>query len=323
MRLRAAIIAVLFCVGLSGCLPGLTLARLVSLGGRGMIVEASAARMALAGRFVSAAGGAEAFASRAISANVGTALLTDARIIRSGARTVPISIIGNGAKVAGNVTIDSASVARVSFGQSNSLRIVRTEAKTGPAGKIAEHFDRNGRLVSYTRYSPDELRFDYYAPVGDGSFQPVLYALRSPRTGDVTMFGPNHRYLGRAIYRMAVRRLLKEGASQAAEQIDNIQVDLSEAAEYGDFRLCSEMYLLARQTHFQQSWDTSTSLQFWTSMFADCPSDRAVILPYRESLLNDAVSETNRQIKIQKLDVIIKKFPDFEDAKLIRERVVS
>jgi hypothetical protein len=323
MRLRAVIISIILCAGLSGCLPGLTLARLVSLGGRGMVVEASAARMALAGRFVSAAGGAEAFASRAISANVGTALLTDARMIGSGARTVPISIIGNGTRLAGSVTIDSASVARVSFGQSNSLRIVRTEARTGPTGKIAEHFDRNGRLVSYTRYSPDDLRFDYYAPVGDGSFQPVLYALRSPKTGDVTLFGPNHRYLGRAIYRMAVRRLAREAVSRAAERIDNIQVDLSEAAEDGDFRLCSEMYLLVRQTHFQQSWDVSTPLQFWTSMYADCPNDRAVILPYRETLLNDAVAATNRQDKIQKLDAIIRKFPDFEDAKLIRERVLS
>lgn len=278
--------------------------------------------MALAGRMVGAAGGAEAFASRAVSANVGAAILADAKLLQSGVRSIPVTMMVGGSRLSGTVALDGAGAARVSIGNYQPLRIVRTESRSGVTGKVAEHFDRNGKMVSYTKYSPDELRFDYYVPTGNGGFEPVLYGLRSPRTGEVTLFGPNHRYLGRAVYRMAVRKLAKEAAQTIIDQVNAIDVEVSEDQEYGDFRLCSEMYLLLRQTHFQQRWDTSTPLQFWTSMYADCPYDRAVILPYRETLLNDAVSERNHPVKIQKLDTIIKKFPDFEDAKLIRARVV-
>jgi hypothetical protein len=314
-------VGVIALLGLSGCLPGLSLARLVSLGGRGMLVETSAARLALAGRMTTAAGGTEAFASRAISANVGSALLTDARFMSSGARTIPLTISGGGARLNGSIAIDSSGAARVNVGPGQSLRIVRTTAKSGPAGKVAEHFDRSGKLVSYTRYSDNELRFDYYAPVGDGSFQPVLYGLRSPKTGDVTLFGPNHRFLGRAIYRMAVRKLAREAASQTAEQLTNVHIDLTDAPEYGDFRLCSDMYLLLRQTHFQQNWDASTPLQFWTSMYADCPNDNSVIFSYRELLLNDAVATNDETERLKKINKLIEKFPDFDDARLIRERM--
>jgi hypothetical protein len=311
----------LLCLTLVGCLPAMSLGRLVSLGGRGMLVETSAARMALAGRMVSAAGGAEAFAARAISANIGSAILADARLVGAGTRNIPVTITGGGSRTLGNIAVESTNVARVSLGKSQGLRIVRTQSRSGPSGKIAEHFDRNGRMVSYSRYSPDDLRFDYYAPVGDGGFQPVLYGLRSPRTGDVTLFGPNHRYLGRAIYRMAVSKAARELASQTLEQVSDIQVHLNDAQEYGDFRLCSEMYLLLRQTHFQQEWDKSTPIQFWESMYLDCPNDRPVVVSYQKVMLSDAIAETNRSIKIRKLDEIISKFPDYEDAIRIKERV--
>lgn len=310
---------------LSGCFwffaEGAALEGLAGMAARGLAAESFAARIAAGAELSAAVGGARVFAVRAVSSNVGAAMLASPEFLAGGSRTVAITVRGGGEQSVGSMFVESGSRAiRVQIGDGQALRVVRGPSKFGEVGDIANHFDLKGNRVSYTRYSPDGLRFDYYVPKGNGQFRSVMYGLRSPATGDVTLFGENHRYLGRAIYR--ARSIRGGGGGALALGAASAFVVTLDNAQSGDgYNLCSLRYILLRQTHFQQNWDTSTPLQFWNSMYDDCPNDSVVSQSLQKALLNDAVDERGRSIKLGKLDRLIERFPDNREAKAIRERV--
>jgi hypothetical protein len=314
---KRSVLVLFICVGsmaVSGCLPFVALRMLAFRGG---ISRLAATRMAVG------VGGEALAATRVAQGNLGAVLAGDA--VRRGAvaGSLRLRMIGREGTITGRASISEQGVL-VDLGQAQRMVISRPIALRGRPGMTVSSHRIGGVEVSQARYSADGMRIDYYVRnSGSGQLEPAMYGLREANGRSVAFFGINHSYLGRAVYRLPASRITTGGATSpaiiAAIATGSADIDLSQYQPDQADEACSSELINLRRTYYTQGYDTASPARFWTNLYKDCPTTDEVRWGYEQFRVDDIRLEPDRQIKVNKLRLFRREFPNNEDGRLLED----
>lgn len=253
-------------------------------------------------------GGEAIAASRAAQIGLGSAMSADIALSRLATSRLQIQV-GQGAAIARGHAAMRGGAIEVTLGDAGVLRVTRPIASRDGIGTIANQYV-GSRQVGYSRFSPDNVRIDYFARVGEtNSYEPFMYALRDPEGRSVAFFGRNHRYLGKATYVTRQGRLAGDGVAGALAIIT-----LSDVWSASLDEQCSPQLLILRRTYYNQGISGGPPDQFWQSMYDDCGAVPSISAQYQLHRLNAIRAILNPIEKLAALEEFHTIFPNNQDA---------
>jgi hypothetical protein len=279
---------------------------LALLSTRGALTRASVAGM-------SAGLGGEAFvATRIAQGNLGSIIAADFAAGRLAGSTLRLQIGEGAAATAGRATMSSGSV-NVAFADGKIMRVTIPKPSQSATGLFSEHYIGSQR-VSYARLTPNGARYDYFIRnSATGNFDRALYALRDPSGRSIAFFGPNHSYLGKAIYR----------TQGAAANADGLAAGVTAVVSLTDYQTtpyseqCAQELVNLRLTYFNTGEVLEAPEQFWESLYRDCSKNNDVAVDYQSFKMRGIYAIVNRDEKLQAAKKFLVRFPSNDDAKFL------
>jgi prepilin-type processing-associated H-X9-DG protein len=317
MKRQFLIAALLFAsMMLSGCVWGLLGRALVAeeialLTARGGLARASVAGMRLG------IGGEAVAATRMAQANIGSIIASDFAAGRLASSSLRLQIGEGVAATTGRATMRSGTV-NVAFADGQVMRVTTPKPSQSATGLFSEHYV-GAQRVSYARLSPDGVRYDYFVRNAyTGKFDRALYALRDPSGQSIAFFGPNHSYLGKAIYRAQTGT----GVGLAAGAAAYVTMADFQSTPYGV--QCSQELVNLRLTYFNMGEIPEQPDRFWESLYNDCSKNTDVSNDYQGFKMRNIYAIEDRQQKLTEAKRFLSRFPRNSDAvNLVRDLEAS
>lgn len=298
----------------SGCAWGLVGRALVAeeialLAGRGGLARASVAGM------TTGLGGEVLAATRIAQANIGSIIAADFAAGRLASTSLRVQIGEGVAATTGRASLRSGAV-DVTFAEGGTMRVTAPKPNTSGSGVFSEQYIGQQR-VSYARLSPEGVRYDYFIKNAQtGNFERALYALRDPTGRSIAFFGPNHSYLGKAIYR--TRTVNGKGAGALALATAFVSMEDFQSSPYAE--QCSQDLVNLRLTYYNTGAIPELSKQFWEALYKDCGKNIDVSIDYQDFKMSEIYAIQSRSLKLSEAKRFLSRFPDNSDAiSLVRD----
>lgn len=292
----------------SGCLWGLLGRALVAEEIALLTVRGGLARASVAG--ISAGFGGEVLAStRIVQANLGSIIAADVaagRIASSGLRLQ----IGEGvAATTGRASIRRGAV-DLTFSNGGIMRVTEPKLSKTGSGVFSEHYIGSQR-VSYARLSPGGIRYDYFVRNAQtGNFDRILYALRDPTGRSIAFFGPNHSYLGKAVYR--TQPVVGKGLGALAGAAAFVSMEDFQTTPYVE--QCSQDLVNLRLTYYNTGAIPEHPRHFWEALYKDCSKNTDVATDYQDFKMREIYAMQNRNAKLLEAKRFLSRFPENSEA---------
>jgi hypothetical protein len=305
------VLIVMICMLLSGCW-----AAFAGLGARAGLTEAMTLSVA---RGVATT---ELAMARVAQANIGSVAVADSNLLRTiSSRPLSIEMRGASGLQKGSIVQTSSGI-DVNLAGNTPIRVLTEKRGLNGIPGISKHFSGN-KLVSYTRYSVDGKRLDFFMLNQESQgFERVMYGLRDPTGRNVAFFGVNHSYLGRAAYRDVATLASKNSANAGllgAASVASLLVEYEDHPQTSSDQKCSEELILLKKTYFNTGYYNEGVLQFWASFYQDCPRNSVVRDSFQQAMYIDIVDEQNKAVKINKINNYKNLFPESQDARGLLE----
>jgi hypothetical protein len=293
------------------CLPGcwgllgraLVAEELAIIGARGGLARASVAGMS------AALGGEAIAATRFAQANMGSIIASDFAVGRLATNSIRLQIGEGAASINGRAIIKNGGV-NVTLVDGLTLRVTSPKPSQTATGLFSEHYI-GAKRVSYARLSPDGIRYDYFVRTTSNQFERALYALRDPSGKSIAFFGPNHSYLGKAIYRMRAGDTAGVGALAAA----TVFVSMTDFRTTPYAETCAQELVNLRLTYFNKGIASETPDQFWESIYKDCSRNNSVLVDYQDFRMGRIYAIADKYEKLIAAKRFLLEFPKNKAAK--------
>jgi hypothetical protein len=303
---------------LGGCVWGLLGRALVAeelalLTARGALARASVAGM------TAGLGGTTLAASRIAQANLGSIIAADVAAGRLASSSLRLQIGEGVAATTGRATV-RGGVVDVTFSEGGVLRVTPPMLSKSGSGVFSEHYV-GGQRVSYARLSPEGVRYDYFVRNAQtGNFDRALYALRDPTGRSIAFFGPNHSYLGKAIYR--TQSIASKGVGGLATAAVFVSMEDFVSTPYVE--QCSQDLVNLRLTYFNTGAIPERPGQFWEALYKDCGKNADVSTDYQDFKMREIHAIQNRNTKLFEAKQFLSRFPENSEASgLIRDLEIT
>jgi len=298
------VVLLAFCVSLSGCW-----AVFARLGIRAGLTETMALNLSRS------AGASEFAMANVAQANIGSVAAADASLLRS-IGACPLSIEMRGATVVqkGRI-VQSGNGISVGLEGNQAIRIITERNPVTSLPTKTRHFSGN-KLISYTRYSADAKRLDFFMLNKETeTFEHVMYGLKNASTRNVTFFGKNHAYLGRAYFKEGYSASGKMLGSSSILALGALVIDYEDHPQTSQNQLCADELINQRRIYFNQGYTKDDTLTFWTNLYHDCPQAIEVKNIYEKYKLDIIIKALNSNEKRRLINDFINEFPENQEAK--------
>jgi hypothetical protein len=289
------------CWGLLG--RALIAEELAIIGARGSLSRASVAGMS------AGLGGEAVAATRFAQANMGSIIASDFAAGKLATNSIRLQIGEGAASINGRAIVRTGGV-DVTLADGLTLRVTTPKPSQTATGLFSEHFI-GAKRVSYARLSPDGIRYDYFVRTTSGQFERALYALRDPSGKSIAFFGPNHSYLGKAIYRVRAGNV--SGAGVSAGAIAFVSMADFRTTPYSE--ICAQELVNLRLTYFNKGISSETPDQFWESIYNDCSRNNSVLVDYQDFRMGRIYAIVDKNEKLIAAKRFLLEFPKNKAAK--------
>jgi hypothetical protein len=190
------------------------------------------------------------------------------------------------------------------------MRISAPTPSAAGTDVFSEHYVGRQR-VSYARLSPEGVRYDYFVRNAQtGNFERVLYALRDPTGRSIAFFGPNHSYLGKAIYR--TQPMVGKGAGGLEVTTAFVSMEDFQSSPYAE--QCSQDLVNLRLTYYNTGAIPEPPKQFWEALYKDCGKNTDVSVDYQDFKMREIYAIQSLSLKLIEAKRFLSRFPENSDA---------